>query len=251
MSSSDAVASSSDEFQETLRSAKSIIILSGAGLSAASGSQSAQALRSIPTYRTEDNSLWNNANPLDYAVPEAFKKDPIAVWKFYHRRRGEYVLAKPNNAHRALGALAHPPTLARIAPNHASPRVLHVTQNVDALALRVLESLPPPDAPRQAGEDDGEDEPLPPAKDTLIEMHGDIFVTRCTVCQHVQRSYAPTLASALADLEAKASTGTSSAEDGAHEPEITVAQLPKCGGNAWAGSNRYGRCGGLLRPEVV
>ena len=33
--------------------------------------------------------------------------------------------------------------------------------------------------------------------------------------------------------------------------EIPVEKLPRCGGDSWAGSNRYGKCGGLLRPDVV
>lgn len=155
-----------------------------------------------------------------------------------------YLLAKPNNAHRALAALAYPPTLSRVAPHHTTPRVLHVTQNVDALALRVLESLPAI-APGQ-GEGNTRDEFV---RDALVEMHGDIFVTRCTSCQHVQRSYAPVLAGALSELEQHKRID----ETQAANPVITVTleQLPKCGGDTWAGSNRYGRCGGLLRPEVV
>ncbi|KAG6847861.1 hypothetical protein H0H93_005463 [Arthromyces matolae] len=170
-------------------------------------------------------------DPKKYATPEAFKEDPINLWKFYHRRRSEYLLAKPNLAHYALATLAHVPTLERIAPVSARP--IHVTQNVDALALRVLESLP--------ASSEGEDQP-PPAE-SLIEMHGDIFVTRCTSCQHLQRSYAPQLSAALAEIEKE--------QDSNQEPSLTIQQLPKCGGDSWQGSNRYGRCGGLLRPEVV
>lgn len=151
-----------------------------------------------------------------------------------------YLLAKPNNAHRALAALAHPPTLARVAPQHTRPRVIHITQNVDALALRVLESLPTTE---------GDSNPL--AKDALIEMHGDIFLTRCTSCNYIQRSYAPILAASLAELKQPPSSSTDGAKDEGAKPAVTVEQLPKCGGDAWAGSNRYGRCGGLLRPEVV
>lgn len=40
--------------------------------------------------------------------------------------------------------------------------------------------------------------------------------------------------------------------DGAEvEEPVTRDQLPRCGGPSWNGSNRYGRCGGLLRPSVV
>ncbi|KAG6910403.1 hypothetical protein DXG01_010758 [Tephrocybe rancida] len=221
------MAPSSDQasFRTALSCAQHVLILSGAGLSAASG---------IATYRNADNSLWNNFDPVKMATPEAFKEDPIAMWKFYHRRRAEYLLAKPNTAHYALATLAHAPTLARIAPCTARPT--HVTQNIDALALRVLESLPP----SKEGDEDAS-----PLAEAIIEMHGDIFVTRCTSCRHVQRSYAPELAAALTAFENAKSDGA--------DPQlpITLDQLPKCGGDTWAGSNRYGHCGGLLRPEVV
>lgn len=71
-------------------------------------------------------------------------------------------------------------------------------------------------------------------------MHGSIFVTKCTSCQKVTRSYAPSLASAL-----------EGDEDSNAKRDIPISQLPKCGGDSWTGSNRYGNCGGLLRPEVV
>ncbi|GLB37940.1 putative sir2 family protein [Lyophyllum shimeji] len=226
-------------FRASLASAKSVIILSGAGLSAASG---------IPTYRNADNSLWNNWDPKLYAVPEAFKTDPVRVWKFYHRRRAEYLLARPNAAHRALALLAHAPTRARIVPSHTP---LHITQNVDALALRALESL-------ADGEGEGEDGAK--ADESLIEMHGDIFVTRCTQCGHVARSYAPVLSAALAALQDQDQDPQTPDQDQDQDPDgeagagagaaITIDQLPKCGGEG-AKSNRYGRCGGLLRPDVV
>lgn len=82
--------------------------------------------------------------------------------------------------------------------------------------------------------------------EALVEMHGDIFVTRCTSCQHVQRSYAPFLAGALHELEQQIS-----ADGESRLVALTREQLPKCGGDTWTGSNRYGRCGSLLRPDVV
>lgn len=104
-------------------------------------------------------------------------------------------------------------------------RPLHITQNVDSLSLRLLESLPLESSIAAEG---------------LIEMHGSIFVTKCTSCQKVTRSYAPSLASAL-----------EGDEDSNAEHDIPISRLPRCGGDSWAGSNRYGNCGGLLRPEVV
>ncbi|KIK09431.1 hypothetical protein K443DRAFT_671335 [Laccaria amethystina LaAM-08-1] len=211
------MAPSSDlwSFREALASSRNILILSGAGLSAASG---------IPTYRSADESLWNNFDPNAYATPQAFAKDPSGVWRWYHNRRKEYLKAKPNNGHRALATLALPSALSRIAPCSMS-QPLHITQNIDSLSLRLLESLPLQSSTEA---------------ESLIEMHGSIFVTKCTSCQKVTRSYAPSLASAL-----------EGDEDSNAKRDVPISQLPKCGGDSWAGSNRYGNCGGLLRPEVV
>ncbi len=95
---------------------------------------------------------------------------------------------------------------------------------MDSLSSRLLQTLPPGEAP--------------PPDATLLEMHGSIFATRCTSCNHVQRSYSHVLSSALSSLK-----------EG--DDNLPVAALPRCGGDAWNGSNRYGRCGCLLRPEVV
>ena len=35
------------------------------------------------------------------------------------------------------------------------------------------------------------------------------------------------------------------------EEAVTKDELPRCGGPSWNGSNRYRRCGGLLRPSVI
>lgn len=126
-----------------------------------------------------------------------------------------------------MAILNNPSTLSRIAPNAQSPP-LHVTQNIDELSLRVLNVLP------QDVKNDAEQH--------LIQMHGSMFRTRCTSCRHVKHSYDPYLSSALKDLKA-----------GEEVPvdKLPVDKLPRCGGDSWAGSNRYGQCGGLLRPDIV
>lgn len=73
-------------------------------------------------------------------------------------------------------------------------------------------------------------------------MHGSLFRTRCLSCRHERHSYEPYLAASLEDLPPEL------LEDGV---VIPVDKLPRCGGGEWNGSNRYGRCGGLLRPDVV
>ncbi|KAF8635965.1 hypothetical protein AX15_000129 [Amanita polypyramis BW_CC] len=130
--------------------------------------------------------------------------------------------ASPNNAHRTLAILNSPTTLSRIAPVAQSPP-LHITQNIDELCIRVLDTLP----------QDIKDT----VKECLVPMHGSIFRTKCTSCQHTRHSYEPHLSTKLKDLK--------------EGEEIPVDKLPRCGGDSWAGSNRYGNCGGLLRPDVV
>jgi len=55
----------------------SIVILTGAGISAESG---------IKTFRADDG-LWENHRVEDVATPEAFERDPWLVQKFYNERR--------------------------------------------------------------------------------------------------------------------------------------------------------------------
>lgn len=107
---------------------------------------------------------------------------------------------------------------------------LLVTQNIDNLSLKALaelEGLSSKDRKR--------------AEDRILEMHGNAFETQCTVCQHVQKIYDSPLCSALSSPFNPAQRGDA----------IPIENLPRCGGERWNGSNRYGRCGGLLRPRVV
>jgi NAD-dependent deacetylase len=100
-----------------------ITVLSGAGISAASG---------IPTFRGEPDSLWSRYRPEELATPGAFARDPELVWRWYDWRRGLIAASEPNAAHQALARL------------ETSARVVIVTQNVDgyhqqAASSRVLE----------------------------------------------------------------------------------------------------------------
>lgn len=93
-----------------------IVVLTGAGISAASG---------IPTFR-DSNGLWESHRLEEVATPEAFARDPYLVWRFYSMRRLHAAQAQPNPAHYALDdfAAAHGGTLTL------------VTQNVDGLHRR-------------------------------------------------------------------------------------------------------------------
>ena len=114
------------ELQKTrdgLRASTRITVLSGAGISAASG---------IPTFRGAQDSLWSKYRPEDLATPGAFSRDPELVWRWYDWRRGLIAAAEPNAAHRALVQL------------ESTAQVGTITQNVDgyhqqAGSSRVLE----------------------------------------------------------------------------------------------------------------
>lgn len=98
-----------------LRAARSVLVLTGAGVSAESG---------IATFRDAQTGLWARFRPEDLATPEAFRRDPALVWRWYAWRREQVARAQPNPAHHALAELARrvPTTL--------------VTQNVDDLHQR-------------------------------------------------------------------------------------------------------------------
>lgn len=98
------------------RAIDQIVILTGAGISAASG---------LSTFRDADG-LWENHDPMDIATPEAFARDPALVYRFYNARREQLAGVQPNAAHLALARLQ-----ATLGDG-----VFLVTQNVDDLHER-------------------------------------------------------------------------------------------------------------------
>jgi len=99
-------------------SGQSIVVLTGAGISAESG---------LRTFRGADG-WWEKHRAEDLASPAAFARDPVLVHRFYNMRRRALLDAKvqPNTAHRAL---------AEFERAHRGDFVL-VTQNVDDLHER-------------------------------------------------------------------------------------------------------------------
>src|SRR5438034_5386213 len=138
----------------------------------------------IPTFRGKDG-YWRNLDPAKLATPEAFAKDPELVWRWYRERRQRIRNAQPNPAHKAIAKLAQ----------HAQEFLL-VTQNVDDLHAR-------------AGS----------PKEKMVQIHGDIFVTRCSRCDFSRD-----------ELE----------QEYEQEQARRDANLPRCP-----------RCEGLMRPGVV
>lgn len=91
-----------------------ILVFSGAGISAESG---------LKTFRATDG-LWEEHRVEDVATPEAFRRNPGLVLRFYNERRSQVLKASPNAAHWALADLEN------------DFHVDVVTQNIDDLHER-------------------------------------------------------------------------------------------------------------------
>lgn len=151
--------------KQRLTDARSVTVLTGAGISADSG---------VPTFRGTDG-LWRSYRAEDLATPEAFERDPHLVWEWYNWRRELIAMKQPNPAHHAVVEL-----------ERRHHRFWLITQNVDGLH-------------RTAG------------SRKLSEIHGNIWMVRCTGCGSVEDNR-----------------------------EVPIAILPTCR-----------RCAAVLRPHIV
>jgi len=135
-----------NEARALLGAARTVVALTGAGVSAESG---------VPTFRGNDG-LWKTFRAEQLATPEAFDRDPRLVWEWYSWRRALVAGCVPNAAHVALARFA----LTR-------PGVRIITQNVDGLhgeAARLA----------AVGAD--------PTRAMPLELHGSLFRDKCTMC---------------------------------------------------------------------
>jgi NAD-dependent deacetylase len=128
----------------------------------------------VPTFRGTDG-LWRNFRAEDLATPEAFARDPRLVWEWYDWRRALIATKRPNPAHDAVAQM-----------ERRFDRFWLITQNVDGLH-------------RDAG------------SRNLSEIHGNIWMVRCTACGLVTENR-----------------------------DVPIAILPRCRS-----------CEGLLRPHIV
>lgn len=126
---------------------KTIVILTGAGISAESG---------ISTFR-DSNGLWCNHAIEDVATPEGFARNPALVHQFYNQRRAQLHEVAPNAGHLALARLAE----------EWEGRIVLVTQNVDDLHERAM-----------AGK-------TAKADYSLLHMHGELRKIRCDISEEV------------------------------------------------------------------
>lgn len=156
------------EAADRCAAARRLAVLCGAGLSAGSG---------VPTFRGADG-LWRRHRPEELASPEAFARDPLLVWQWYAERQAAIARCAPNAGHAALAALLGDGREALVA-----------TQNVDGLQQRACAA---------AGVD--------PAG-RLLELHGCLWIRRCTGCGAEDRRAEPLRVDAPADLPCCASCG--------------------------------------------
>lgn len=104
------------ELIRQLAAAKSVAVLTGAGVSAESG---------VPTYRDSQTGLWAKYRPQELDTPDAFRRNPRLVWEWYLWRRQQVTEAKPNAAHVTLAAM-----------QNRFPSFYLITQNIDGLHQR-------------------------------------------------------------------------------------------------------------------
>jgi NAD-dependent deacetylase len=112
------------------------VVLTGAGMSTESG---------IPDFRSS-SGLWAEVDPFEVASIDAFRRDPLRVWRWYGPRIAGLLAAEPNAGHLALAALERAGHVRAI-----------VTQNIDRLHSR-------------AGSQD------------VTEVHGSIARFVCLAC---------------------------------------------------------------------
>ena len=133
-----------------LRQARSVLVLTGAGVSAESG---------IPTFRAPGTGLWSQYRIEDFATPDGWRRNPALVWSWYTHRRRLARRAQPNPAHLALARLEERLAQQTGQGGQAQPTpFVLATQNVDGLHQRA-------------------------GSRAVTELHGSLFRFRCSAEQ--------------------------------------------------------------------
>jgi NAD-dependent deacetylase len=125
-----------ERLAELIRERGPAVVLTGAGISTESG---------IPDFRSP-TGIWARYDPQEYATIDAFRADPVKVWRFYALRFRALTEAQPNAGHLALAELERTGRVRAV-----------VTQNIDLLHER-------------AGSRE------------VIEVHGSIRTSSCRRC---------------------------------------------------------------------
>ncbi len=103
----------STHLAELIRSAGSVVALTGAGISVPSG---------IPDFRSPGTGMWANVDPMEVAHIDVFRRTPERFWSFYGERFTTLRDKAPNGAHHALVELERRGSLDAV-----------ITQNIDGL----------------------------------------------------------------------------------------------------------------------
>lgn len=131
----------SAELRRRFDTARSVLVLTGAGVSAESG---------VPTFRGGGNSAVWKGLPFNVISSGAMlERNLPAVWEWFDYRRDVLRALEPNPAHHAIASWQE-----RFAD------LMLVTQNVDGLHQRA-------------------------GSRNVVELHGNIWRARCTVCRLV------------------------------------------------------------------
>lgn len=101
------------QLAELIRGSRSVVALTGAGISVPSG---------IPDFRTPETGLWAQVDPMEVAHIDVFRRDPQRFWAFYGERFAALGPMRPNPAHAALAVLERAGRLDGV-----------ITQNIDRL----------------------------------------------------------------------------------------------------------------------
>jgi len=83
------------DFIDEFLQARSVSVLTGAGISAESG---------VPTFRGK-GGIWEDVSIGDVATLTAFRRDPVRVWEWFQDLRKTFMNCGPNEAHFALAKL--------------------------------------------------------------------------------------------------------------------------------------------------
>lgn len=105
----------SPELISDMKSAKKVLVFTGAGVSKESG---------LPTFRDLDG-VWTKYDPMTFATLEGFLAQPVLVWNNYRSRQMQISATQPNPGHKIIAAM-----------ESYYPDFLLVTQNVDDLHER-------------------------------------------------------------------------------------------------------------------
>jgi NAD-dependent deacetylase len=125
------VSSDHDRLAELIRSARSVVALTGAGVSVPSG---------IPDFRSPGTGLWEKVDPMEVAHISVWRREPERFWGFYGQRFAMLEGKQPNGAHLALAELEIPVITQNIDGLHAaagSREVIEVHGSIASASCQV------------------------------------------------------------------------------------------------------------------